>query len=65
MRHGNAEVLGRLVRGEDVDASEYTFRTATQIEAAAPNLDWLNKGIFVGVGARHAGGVTYETYLVG
>jgi hypothetical protein len=26
--------------------------------------DWLNKGIFVSVGARQAAGVTYETYLV-
>ena len=65
VRHGSAEVLARLGRGEEVDASEYTFRTATQIETAAPSLDWLNKEVFVGVGARHAGGVTYETYLVG
>src|SRR6202020_1831308 len=43
VRHGSAEVLARLAHGEDVDASEYTFRTSTQIETAAPNLDWLNK----------------------
>ncbi|HME03606.1 MAG TPA: DUF3237 domain-containing protein, partial [Solirubrobacteraceae bacterium] len=65
VRHGSAEVLARLARGEDVDASEYTFRTSTQIETAAPQLDWLNKGVFIGVGGRHAGGVIYETYLVG
>lgn len=65
VRHGSAEVLARLGRGEEVDAGEYTFRTATQIETAAPSLDWLNKGVFIGVGARHAAGVTYETYLVG
>ena len=44
VRHGSAEVLARLARGEDVDASEYTFRTSTQIETAAAELDWLNKG---------------------
>jgi muconolactone delta-isomerase len=65
VRHGPAEVLARLGRGEDVDPSEYTFRTSTQIEAAAPELDWLNKGVFISVGGRRAGGVTYETYLVG
>jgi hypothetical protein len=65
VRHGSAEVLARLGRGEDVDASEYTFRTSTRIETAAPHLDWLNKGVFVGVGGRQAGGVIYETYLVG
>jgi hypothetical protein len=65
VRHGSAAVLARLARGDDVDASEYTFRTSTQIETAAPELDWLNKGVFIGVGGRQAGGVIYETYLVG
>jgi hypothetical protein len=64
VRHGSAEVLGRLGRGEPVDASEYTFRASTRIETAAPGLDWLNKGVFISVGGRRAGGVIYETYLV-
>jgi hypothetical protein len=65
VRHGSAEVLARLGRGEDVEPTEYTFRTATQIETAAPALDWLNKGVFIGVAGRQASGVIYETYLVG
>jgi len=65
VRHGSPEVLARLARGEDVDASEYTFRTSTQIEAAAPQLDWLNKGVFISVGGRRPGRVIYGTYLVG
>jgi hypothetical protein len=65
VRHGSPDVLARLARGEDVDASEYTFRTSTQIETAAPRLDWLNKGVFISVGARRPGAVVYETYLVG
>jgi Protein of unknown function (DUF3237) len=65
VRHGSPEVLARLARGEEVDASEYTFRTATQIETAAPALDWLNKGVFISVGGRQPGAVIYETYLVG
>jgi hypothetical protein len=64
IRHGSAAVLARLGRGEQVDASEYTFRTATQIETAAPDLDWMNKGIFIGVGGRQASAVVYEIYLV-
>jgi Protein of unknown function (DUF3237) len=64
VRHGSAEVLARLARGDDVDASEYTFRTSTQIETASPGLDWLNKGVFISVGGRKPGGVIYETYLV-
>jgi muconolactone delta-isomerase len=64
VRHGSADVLARLRRGEEVDPSEYTFRTSTQIETAAPGLDWLNKGVFIGVAGRRPGGVIYETYLV-
>ena len=64
VRHGSAEVLARLARGEDVDASEYTFRTSTRIETASRDLDWLNKGVFISVGGRLQGGVVYETYLV-
>ncbi len=65
VRHGSAEVLARLGRDEEVDASEYIFRTSTQIETAAPDFDWLNKGVFISVGGRQAGGVIYEVYLVG
>jgi hypothetical protein len=65
VRHGGADALARLARGEEVDAAEYTFRTSTQIETAAPALDWLNKGIYVSVGARQPDAVIYETYLVG
>ncbi|HUE25442.1 MAG TPA: DUF3237 family protein [Solirubrobacteraceae bacterium] len=64
VRHGSAEVLARLARGDEVDPSEYTFRAATQIETAAAHLSWLNKGIFISVGGRGAGVVIYETYLV-
>jgi hypothetical protein len=33
-------------------------------EAAAPALDWLNKGVFMSVGGRQPGGVIYEINLV-
>jgi Protein of unknown function (DUF3237) len=65
VRHGSPDVLERLARGDDVDASEYTFRTSTQIETAAPALDWLNKGVFISVGGRQPGAVIYEPYLIG
>jgi Protein of unknown function (DUF3237) len=64
VRHGPAEVLARLGRGEEVDPSEYVFRAAAQITTAAPALDWLNKGVFISVAGRQAAGVIYETYLV-
>jgi hypothetical protein len=64
VRHGSPEVLARLARGDEVDASDYTFRAATQIETASRDLDWPNKGVFISVGARRQGGVIYDTYLV-
>ena len=64
VRHGSADVLARLGRGEEVDASEYTFRTSTQIETASARLEWLNRGVFISVGGRAPSGVIYETYLV-
>ena len=33
-------------------------------ETSAPDLDWLNKGVFISVGGRRPGAVIYETYLV-
>jgi Protein of unknown function (DUF3237) len=64
IRHGSPEVLARLGRGEDVQPSEYVFRTTTQIETAAPNFDWMNRGVFISVAGRRPEGVTYEVYLV-
>jgi hypothetical protein len=64
VRHGPPEVIERLGRGEDVDASDYTFRTSTTIETAADSLGWLNKGIFISVGGRQPAGVIYEVYLL-
>jgi Protein of unknown function (DUF3237) len=39
-------------------------RTRCAIETAAPELDWLNKGVFISVGGRQPSAVIYETYLV-
>jgi hypothetical protein len=64
VRYGSKEVLRRLGGGEEVDASEYVFRTATQIETAASDFAWMNRGVFISVGGRQSGGVIYEVYLV-
>jgi hypothetical protein len=63
--HGSAEILARLGRDEEVDASEYVFRTSTQMETAAADFDWLNKGVFISVAGRQPAGVIHEVYLVG
>jgi hypothetical protein len=64
IRHGKPDVLARLAAGENVDASEYTFRTAVTIETADPELAWVNDGVFIAVGGREPSGVSYDVYLV-
>jgi hypothetical protein len=64
VRHGAPDVLARLAAGEDVNPSEYTFRTTVTIETSDPGLAWLNDGVFIAVGARQPGGVSYDVYLV-
>lgn len=50
--------------GEDVDPSEYTFRTVVSIETSDPELSWLNDGVFIAVGGRQPNGVAYDVSLV-
>jgi hypothetical protein len=51
--------------GRDVDAGQHLLHASTRIETAAPNLGWLNEGVFVTVAGRTPVNMLYETYLVG
>lgn len=64
IRTGPKEVLERLDQGEDVDSSEYYFRTAPIFETAEPKYDWLNRRLFISNGIRLANGVNYSIYMV-
>jgi muconolactone delta-isomerase len=64
IRHGDPDVLARLARGEDVDPSEYTFRTSVTIETADHELAWVNDGVFIAVGGRQPSRISYDVYLV-
>ena len=64
IRHGKPEVLQRIAAGEDVDPSEYYMRTVPELEAAAPELDWLRRSIFVASGARFKSSVIITFYKV-
>jgi Protein of unknown function (DUF3237) len=55
MRHGPAEVIAKLTRGEAVDPNEYYFRTSAEFEAPLDSAyAWLNRAVFVGVAQRTA-----------
>ncbi|MCB2101941.1 MAG: DUF3237 family protein [Rhodobacterales bacterium] len=63
-RHGPAEVLARLARGEPVDPAEYYFRTVPVFETADPDLAWLNRTVCVATGRRQADAVVLAVYEV-
>ncbi len=64
LRHGPAEVMERLNRGEPVEASEYYFRIAPLFETGSETYAWLNGILAVGVGSRSPDGPTYEVYRI-
>lgn len=64
VRSGSPEVLEALLRGEQVDPSEYYFRTVVTIETSAPELAWLERTLFVASCIREADAVRYTAYRV-
>lgn len=63
-RHGPADVLDRLNRGESVDPSSYYFRIAPFFETSAPKYERLNRVVGVGTGHRLPQGPVYDVYEV-
>jgi hypothetical protein len=53
VRHGPAEVLARLNRGERVDPGSYYFRSSAIFETSSPEHAWLTRAVVIGVGERY------------
>jgi Protein of unknown function (DUF3237) len=64
MRHGPAEIMARLDKGEDVDPALYYFRTSPKFETSSQNYDWLNRIIAVGLGYRTTTEVFYSLFEI-
>jgi Protein of unknown function (DUF3237) len=64
LRHGSAEVMAQLARGEKVSADSYYFRTHIRFATSAPQWQHLNKLLAVGIGAREATRVMMEVYAI-
>jgi hypothetical protein len=64
IRHGPADVMSRLDKGEIVDPAQYYFRTQAQFETAVATYDWLNRILAIGVGFRTAEEVIYSLFEV-
>lgn len=65
MRHGPAEVMARLARGEPVARDEYFFRTVVRFTTGAPAWLHLNKVLAIAVGQREATRVLLDLYRIG
>ncbi len=63
-RHGPAEVIAAVGRGEEVDPSAYYMRTHARLESGHPDYAWVNRTLFVGTGARKAQAVVISLYAV-
>ena len=64
IRHGAADVIAKVERGEAVDSASYYFRINASFETATAKYDWLNRIVAVGIGHRRAGGPVYSMFEV-
>ena len=64
LRHGPAEAIAALARGEAVQPEEYYMRTHARLETGDPRYAWVNRTLFVGTGARLARAVRVALYAV-
>ena len=64
LRHGPADVVARIEKGEAVDPSSYYFRITPSFETAAAKYDWINRVVTVGIGHRRADGPIYSVFEV-
>jgi hypothetical protein len=59
IRHGPAEVIAALARGETVDPSTYYFRTLPRFETGHAKYEFLNRLLSVASGDRRPKGPIY------
>jgi hypothetical protein len=52
MRHAPPEISQKLLAGQPVDPALVYFRTVPTFETSAPELQWLTRAIFIGIGER-------------
>lgn len=64
MRHGPAEVLARIARGEAVAPNEYYFRTSPCFFPPDGQYEWLRNSIFLGSAERYADLVVVRVWRV-
>lgn len=64
LRAGSPDIIEKLDKGEPVDPASYYFRMIPIFETSAPQYDWINRIVSVGVGYRLADGPLYSIFEV-
>ena len=64
LRHGPAEVMAQLARGEPVPREAYFFRTLLRFQTGAPAWLHLNRVMALAVGERTADAVRLDVYRI-
>lgn len=63
-RHGPADVLAAIARGEQVSPDAYYMRTQARLETGDSRYAWVNRTLFVGTGARLMNTVHIALYAI-
>jgi hypothetical protein len=64
LRAGAPEVIKKLDHGEAVDPATYYFRMNPMFETSAPQYDWMNRIMAIGIGHRLSDGPLYSIFEV-
>lgn len=64
LRHASPEVMEQLNAGQIVDPDLVYFRTVPIFETSAPELKWLERSVFIGVGERYPEDVRVQFWRV-
>jgi len=62
VRHGPPEIIAKIDSGEVVDPGSYYFRVNPLFQTSAPQYDWLNRVVGIGIGHRFADGPIYSIF---
>ena len=62
VRYGPPDVIARIDRGEVVDPESYYFRINPLFQTSAPQYDWINHVVGIGMGHRLADGPIYSIF---
>lgn len=64
LRHGPAQIMAKVAKGEDVPQGSYYFKVTGRFETASKRHEALNKLVFVGEGRRASTGPVYDIYAL-